>query len=106
MGAACVTVLPLISQIARLPALSRHTMSAMPSPLKSPVATIDQVVGTLPRPAALGSAVPLRNQIATSPVAVLRHRMSALWSLSKSAKPEICQAVGTLPRLADELTAG
>jgi hypothetical protein len=39
------TWVPFISQIATLPLVSRQRMSAKPSPLKSPVPTIDQVVG-------------------------------------------------------------
>jgi hypothetical protein len=40
-----------ISQIPISPAVSRHKMSAKLSPLKSPVPTTDQLVGTLPTPA-------------------------------------------------------
>jgi hypothetical protein len=39
---------PFMNHIDVLPRLSRHRMSAMPSPLKSPVATTARVVGTLP----------------------------------------------------------
>src|SRR5215831_18588777 len=49
------TVVPFISQIAILPlVVSRHRMSHLPSPLKSPVPTMDQLVGTFPTPAVLG----------------------------------------------------
>ena len=41
-----------------------------PSPLKSPLPTIDQLLGTLPTPA----VVPFISQIATLPL-VSRHRM-------------------------------
>src|SRR5579863_7255074 len=44
----CWTVVPFISQMPTLPDVSRQTMSALPSPLKSPVAATDQLVGTLP----------------------------------------------------------
>src|SRR6266852_7848279 len=43
------TVVPFISQIATLPlVVSRQRISHLPSPLKSPVPTIDQLVGTFP----------------------------------------------------------
>src|ERR1700733_8280804 len=46
-------VVPFISQIATLPlVVLRQRMSALPSPLKSPTPTTDQLVGTLPSPAA------------------------------------------------------
>jgi hypothetical protein len=41
------TVVPFISQIAVSPAVSRQTMSVLRSPLKSPVPTMLQLVGTL-----------------------------------------------------------
>src|ERR1700733_7657714 len=63
-------VVALISQIAISPVeVLRHRMSAMPSPLKSPVPTMDHAVGTLPRPEVLGlrMVVPFISQIAKSP---------------------------------------
>src|SRR6266849_4221522 len=80
------TVVPFISQIARLPlVVSRQRMSHLPSPLKSPVPTIDQVVGTFPTPAVLGfkTVVPFISQIATLPL-VSRQAMSLLPSALKS----------------------
>src|SRR6266852_4690241 len=97
------TVVPFISQIARLPlVVSRQRMSHLPSPLKSPVPTIDQVVGTFPTPAVLGfkTVVPFISQIATLPL-VSRQRMSHLPSPLKSPVPTIDQAVGTFPTTAD-----
>src|ERR1700691_381187 len=95
-----VGVVPFISQIATVPLLLlRHRMSAMPSPLKSPTPTTDQLVGTLPRPELLGFkiVVPFISQIDKSPV-VSRHRMSAMPSPLKSPTPTTDQLVGTLPR--------
>src|SRR5262249_56615077 len=79
------TVVPFISQIATLPLVSRHRMSHLPSPLKSPVPTMDQVVATFPTPAALGfkTAVPFISQIATLPLASC-HSTSLLPSALKS----------------------
>src|SRR2546421_523214 len=45
-GAVTICV-PFISQIAVLPSLWRQTMSALPSPLKSPTPTICQSTGTV-----------------------------------------------------------
>jgi hypothetical protein len=45
------TAAPFINQIEVSPTVSRQTMSALPSPLKSPVLTTDQLVGILPTPA-------------------------------------------------------
>ena len=41
--------MPFISQIATSPFVLRQRMSLLPSPLKSPVSAIDQLVGTPPR---------------------------------------------------------
>src|SRR5215470_11543296 len=88
-----------MNQIATLPLVSCHTMSLLPSPLKSPVPTIDQVVGTFPIPAVLGfkTVVPFISQIAILPLVVSRHRMSHLPSPLKSPVPTMDQLVGTLP---------
>src|ERR1700691_2695330 len=48
------TVVPFMNHIATSPPVSCQRMSLLPSPLKSPVSTIDHVVGTFPTPAALG----------------------------------------------------
>src|SRR5258708_717893 len=79
------TVVPFISQIATLPLVSLQRMSHLPSPLKSPVPTMDQAVGRFPSPAGFGfkTVVPFISQIATLPL-VSRHTMSLLPSLLKS----------------------
>src|SRR5260370_15616654 len=71
------TVVPFISQIATLPLVSLQRMSHLPSPLKSPVPTMDQVVGRFPTPAVFGfkPVAPFISQIATLPL-VSRHAMS------------------------------
>jgi hypothetical protein len=79
-----------------LPLVSRHRMSLLPSPSKSPIPTTDQVVGMLPRPAPEETCKPFMNQIAMSPL-VSRHRMSLLPSPSKSPIPTTDQVVGMLP---------
>ena len=91
------TCVPFINQIDTSPAVLRHRMSLLPSPLKSPVSAIVQLVGTLPRCRPETTCVPFINQIATSPLA-LRHRMSVLPSPLKSPVPTMVQLVGTLPR--------
>src|SRR5499427_4623797 len=96
------TVVPFISQIARLPrVVSRQRMSHLPSPLKSPVPTMDQLVGTFPTAAVLGfkTVVPFISQMATLPL-VSRHRMSHLPSPLKSPVPTMDQLVGTFPTAA------
>src|ERR1700691_1017777 len=93
-------VVPFISQIATAPVVVlRASMSAMPSPLKSPVPTIDQAVDTLPSAELLGFkiVVPLISQIDKSP-AVSRQRMSALPAPLKSRWPTIDHVGGRLPR--------
>src|SRR5215467_6706529 len=94
------TLVPFMNQIATLPlVVSRHRTSLLPSPLKSPVPTIDQVVGTFPTPAVLGfkTVVPFISQIATLPLVVSRQRMSHLPSPLKSPVPTTDQLVGTFP---------
>src|SRR5262249_58868282 len=88
--AAFKTVVPFISQIATLPPVSRQRMSDLPSPLKSPVPTMDQVVATFPTPAVLGfkTVVPSISQIATLPLVSLQ-TMSDLPSPLKSPNPTI-----------------
>ncbi len=44
------TVVPFISQIATLPPVSRHTMSLMPSALKSWVSVAGDIANTVPQP--------------------------------------------------------
>src|SRR5208283_1608773 len=74
-------------------------MSVLPSPLKSPVPTIDQAVDTVATYVAVGFkiVVPFISQIATSPD-VSRQRMSVLPSPLKSPVPTIVQVLGdTVP---------
>src|ERR1700722_13913625 len=87
-------VVPFISQIETLPLVSCHRTSAMPSPLKSPVPTTDQTVGTKPSDVDERTCVPFISQIATLPL-VSRHRMSALPSPLTSPIPTIDHAMGT-----------
>src|SRR5260221_13121507 len=78
--------------------VSPHGVPFLPSPLKSPVPTMDQVVGTFPTPAVLGfkTVVPFISQIATLPL-VSRHTMSLLPSPLKSPVPTIDHVVATFP---------
>src|SRR5580704_3693934 len=93
----CVITEPVISQRATsLLLLSRQRMSPLPSPLKSPVPTTDQVVPTVATVA--GEACrPFMNQIAVVPVLPSRQSKSALPSPSKSRCATICQLVVTVP---------
>ena len=75
----------------------------MPSPLKSPVPTTVQLLGTLPIPAADVMVVPFRNHMAVLPL-VSRHNRSALPLPSKSRCPTIDQIAGRLPRPPAEAT--
>src|SRR5258708_40185586 len=88
------TVVPFISQIATLPLVSIQRMSHLPSPLKSPVPTIDQTVDTLPTSADCRTCVPFINHTATLPL-VSRQRMSHMPSPLKSPVPTMDQVVGT-----------
>src|SRR5262245_35584434 len=74
-----LTCRPFMTQITTVPVvLSRQRMSVLPSPLKSPVSTIDQLLGTVPRPAVCVICPLLTSQIATLAVVPSRHRMSLL----------------------------
>src|SRR5260370_15825021 len=85
-----------MNHIATLPLVSRQRMSPLPSPLKSPVPTIDHAMGAFPTPARfLTSGLPI-SQIATLPLGSCQ-RMSLLPSPSKSRCPTIDQLVGTAP---------
>jgi hypothetical protein len=75
------TVPPLMSHIARLPALSCQRISPLPSPLKSPVATTEQFVGMLPSGAVEVTAAPLRNQMAVLPVLSRQSRSKWLFTV-------------------------
>src|SRR6266852_342897 len=84
----CETCGPFMNQIATLPLLSCQRMSLLPSPLKSPVSTIVQLVGAEPSPADWVTCAPFISQIATLPLPS-RHRMSLLPSPLKSPVPTI-----------------
>src|SRR5208282_415348 len=66
------TVVPFMNQIATSPLVSFHRMSLMPSPLKLPVSTTDQVVASEPSPALDKIAEPFISQ-----TALLRERFVA-----------------------------
>src|SRR5215471_6153619 len=94
-----VTLVPFMNQIATLPlVVSRHRMSDLPSPLKSPDPATLKLVATFPTPAVSGfkTVVPFISQIAMLPV-LSRHRTSLLPSPLKSPVPTIDQVVGTFP---------
>src|SRR5450631_3846628 len=93
------TLVPFISQITTSPLVSRHRMSLLPSPLKSPIPTMDQTVGAFPTnegPPGFKTLVPCISQLTTSPL-VSRQRMSLLPSPLKSPVPTIDQTVGAFP---------
>src|SRR5262245_52296421 len=96
-------VVPFINHIATLPAPSCHTMSEWPSTLKSPVPTMVQEVGTLPKKSADRIVVSFMNQTAKLPLLSLQ-RISDLLSPVKSPVPLMVQISGTLPSpLADRI---
>src|SRR5258706_15471011 len=72
-----------MNQIATLPLVSCQRMSLLPSPLKSPVSMIDQVVGAEPTPADWVTCAPFISHTATLPL-VSRQTMSLLPSPLKS----------------------
>src|ERR1700733_906256 len=82
------SVVPFMNQMAVSPEVSRHRMSLMPSPLKSPVAATDQTADKLPMPELFGFkiVVPFISQITMSPEPS-RNRMSLLPSPLKSPVP-------------------
>src|SRR3981189_2377585 len=91
------TVAPFMNQIAVLPLVSRHKRSALPSPLKSPVPTIDQAAGTTPSPPDDATAAPSRSHTARLRLAS-RQRMSPFPSPLKSAVATTDHVVDILPR--------
>src|ERR1700722_16319884 len=98
-----VTVEPFKNQIPTLPLVSRHRMSDMPSPLKSPVSATLQALGTLPRPAIAEIVEPFMNQIPTPPE-VSRHKMALLPSPLKSPVPTTVQLVDAVATTVDVRT--
>src|ERR1035438_7162663 len=82
------------------PLLLRHSMSACPSPLKSPTPWICHVEAIAPKSWKVKLTDPAPGtefHSRTSPL-VLRHKMSVLPSLLKSPTPWICQLVGVTPK--------
>src|SRR5258708_7698801 len=75
-------------------------MSPLPSPLKSPVPTIDHAVGRLPTAKACETVEPFISHIATLPL-VSRQSQSCLPSPLKSLCPTSDQIVGAAPTPAD-----
>src|SRR5271157_2131732 len=78
-------------------------MSPIPSPLKSPVATTDQLGSGDGMPEEDRTCVPFMNQMAVSP-AVSRQSRSVMPSPLKSRWPTIDQLLGTLPMAPFEVT--
>src|ERR1700691_5616679 len=91
-------VVPFMNQMATSPEVSRHRMSLIPLPLKSPVSATLQPFDRLPTPDVLGFKIvlPFISQIAMSP-ALSRHRMSLIPSPLKSPVPATNHVVGMLP---------
>src|SRR5882724_12037766 len=87
-------VTPFISQMQFCPLLGlRHTMSALPSPAKSPIFTTAQFLsGTDCINELLETDDPFISQMEFSPVSVLRHRISEWPSPSKSPMPATIHA--------------
>src|SRR5262245_29896401 len=95
-----------ISHIPTPPAEVRHSMSLMPSPLKSPVPAMAQTLtGSAPK-ASADLTVPslFISQTAIPPPPVSRQRMSDTPSPLKSPVPAICQTVGNEPTPTTDLT--
>src|SRR5262249_21674468 len=88
----CVTCAPFMNQIATLPLVSCQRMSLLPSPSKSPVATIDQMVGAFPTPKDVTWA-PFISHTDKLPL-VSCQRMSPSPSPSKSPVPTIDHTLG------------
>src|SRR5258708_28289787 len=90
-------VVPFINKLALLLLVSSHTTSLLPSPLKSPVPTMDQVVGTFPIPAVLGfnTVVPFISQIAILPLVACHTMLPFLPSSLQTPTPTIHQYLST-----------
>src|ERR1700739_4798827 len=87
-------VVPFMNQMPRLPLVSIHRMSAMLSPLKSPVPATDHWVGIELKLPACEMVVPFINHIPTLPL-VSRQRTSANPSPLKSRWPTTDHCEGT-----------
>src|SRR5580700_6464513 len=93
-----VTCAPLVNQIDSAPELvSRHRMSMLPSPLKSPTACTTKLLVTVPSPLELITWPFCTPHSAMSP-AVSRHNISPL------ASPTMVQVLGSAPKTAVEAT--
>src|ERR1700749_1379579 len=90
-------VVPFISKIATAPDVFCHKMSALPSPLKSPVPLIDHWPGMLATNELFwfNMGAPFISQMGTLPE-VSRHRQCPMPSPLKSPVPGMLQLVGTL----------
>src|SRR5437667_329815 len=85
-----VVAVPFICHRPTTPSSLRHRMSLLPSPPKSPVPAICQVLSICRMLVAEAIAVPFICHSPTSPES-LRHRMSLLPSPPKSPVPSTCQ---------------
>src|SRR5215510_7276758 len=93
-----------MNQITTAPVLvSRHSRSNLPVAPKSPVAMIDQFVGTTESVLASKTVAPFMSQIATLPL-VSRQTISAMLSALKSPVATIDHVVRTVPTEATEVT--
>src|SRR5258708_20899753 len=88
----CATCVPFMNQIATLPLVSCQRRSLLPSPLKSPVSTIDHTVGAEPTPADCLTCARFISHTATLPSVSLQ-RTSPLPSPSKPPLPTTDPAV-------------
>src|SRR6202051_3731896 len=96
--AAHVPCVPLVNHIDSAPELvSRHRMSTLPSPLKSPTPCTTKLLVTVPSPLELVTWPFCTPHSAMSP-ALSRHRMSPL------ASPTMVQVMGSAPKTAVEAT--
>src|ERR1700722_5110115 len=84
--AADATCVPFMNQIAISPLVSRHRISLLPLPSKSPVPTTAHPLGTAPTPADDMMLAPFISHTATFPLRSF-HRMSPLPSPLKSPMP-------------------
>src|SRR5271154_6677286 len=98
------TLAPFINQTERSPVVSRHKMSALPSPLKSLAAATFHIEGTFPRLTDDITCAPFMNHMAVLPL-VSRQSKSNFPSPSKSCWATIDHLAGTLARPADDRTS-
>src|SRR6266550_2060213 len=99
-----IRVVPLMSHISRSPVdLFCQRISRLPSPLKSPLATIFHALAIVPKLTSAIRVVPLMSHTDRRPVASFCNRRSVSPSPSKSAAETISDCIGTLGRVADPL---